>query len=150
MNEITLFESSDRRGRVDGGENTCGGSGSMCAHSGVVGRLSPRGVVALPDRGCPPNRPDGADRGCQRTTSSVWLAVRNSIIYQLVYGLGVNCQLIAVIHGQNRCDALRASEIIVDEAIEAVPVIFLFRLQSQRVRIAVFRQRTPVRALRRQ
>ena len=93
-----------------------------------MGRLSVGGApFALPDRGCPPNRPDGADRGCQRTTSSVWLAVRNSIIYQLVYGLGVNCQLIAVIYGQNRCAALRASEIIIDEAIEAVPVILLFR-----------------------
>ena len=35
---------------------------STYAHSGVVGGLSQGGIHPLPDRGCPPDRPDGADR----------------------------------------------------------------------------------------
>ena len=38
--------------------NICGGPCSTCAHSGVVGG----GLLGGSVRGCPPDRPDGADR----------------------------------------------------------------------------------------
>ena len=67
---------------LDGGENACGGSGSMCAHSGVVGRHSVGGI-SYP--GCPHAPVKSAKRGGQGDKSSFLSPLRASVVEIIIF-----------------------------------------------------------------